>query len=209
MKHFLDMDNWNRREIFDWFNRFDEPLFGACVQIDCTKAYAACKKENASFFLYYLHKVLVACNRIKNFRYRREGNKVVVYDEVHAGPTIARADGSMGFAFIQHNENFDRFCTEARKEVERVKNCTTLFAPHASENLIHFSSLPWIDFTSLSHARWLSQKDCSPKISVGKLVEENGKHRMPLSIHVHHALMDGRHVGEWIELFQQLMDGKK
>jgi chloramphenicol O-acetyltransferase type A len=29
---------------------------------------------------------------------------------------------------------------------------------------------------------------------------------MPVSVHVHHALMDGVHVGEFYELFQKLLD---
>jgi chloramphenicol O-acetyltransferase type A len=29
---------------------------------------------------------------------------------------------------------------------------------------------------------------------------------MAMSIHVHHGLMDGYHVGEFVKLFQELMD---
>jgi chloramphenicol O-acetyltransferase type A len=38
------------------------------------------------------------------------------------------------------------------------------------------------------------------------MVDENGKKTMSMSIHVHHGLMDGYHVGEFIELFQKLMN---
>ncbi len=206
MKHPLNLKDWNRREVFEFFNQFEEPYFGVCVQIDCTKAYAKCKREGLSFFLYYLYKTLVVCNRVESFRYRIEEEQVMIYDTVHAGPTIARPDGSMGFAFIKYHDDFNIFYAAAQEEVERVKSSRSLFAPEATENLIHFSAIPWIDFSALSHARWLARKDCSPKISVGKLVEENGRRRMAVSIHVHHALMDGRHVGEWIAAFQQELD---
>lgn len=33
------------------------------------------------------------------------------------------------------------------------------------------------------------------------------KRMMPVSIHVHHALMDGYDVGMFVDLFQELMDG--
>ncbi|SDK18202.1 Chloramphenicol acetyltransferase [Pedobacter sp. ok626] len=51
-----------------------------------------------------------------------------------------------------------------------------------------------------------SFKDSVPKISFGKLTEINGKREMSVSIHVHHALMDGYHVGKFIEAFQELMN---
>jgi chloramphenicol O-acetyltransferase type A len=72
--------------------------------------------------------------------------------------------------------------------------------------VIHFSSLPWIKFTSISHARSFSFPDSCPKISFGKISEVNGVKVMPVSIHVHHALMDGIHVGQFIEGFQKQLD---
>jgi chloramphenicol O-acetyltransferase type A len=66
--------------------------------------------------------------------------------------------------------------------------------------------VPWIRFTSLSHARAFSFPDSIPKISFGKMVEEGGRQSMPMSIHVHHALMDGFHVGQYIDLFEELMN---
>jgi chloramphenicol O-acetyltransferase type A len=76
----------------------------------------------------------------------------------------------------------------------------------SGENVIHYSSIPWLNFTSLSHARAFSFKDSIPKISFGKMTEENGQRRMSMSIHVHHGLMDGYHVGEYVNLFQKLLN---
>lgn len=35
--------------------------------------------------------------------------------------------------------------------------------------------------------------------------EVNGRLLMPVSVHVHHALMDGLHVGQFLENFQERM----
>jgi len=90
-----------------------------------------------------------------------------------------------------------------------VKDSQELFPALSGENVIHFSSLPWLDFTSVSHARSFSFQDSCPKISMGKMTERSGKRTMPLSIHVHHALMDGQDVARFVELFQELMDEKE
>lgn len=38
------------------------------------------------------------------------------------------------------------------------------------------------------------------------MTENDGVLSMPVSVHVHHALADGYHVGQFVELFQNLMD---
>ncbi|MGB5393781.1 MAG: CatA-like O-acetyltransferase, partial [Lutimonas sp.] len=69
------------------------------------------------------------------------------------------------------------------------------------------SSLPWLNFSSFSHARSYSFPDSCPKISFGQMYEKNGEKFMPVSIHVHHALMDGYEVGIFVDKFQNLMNG--
>jgi chloramphenicol O-acetyltransferase type A len=71
----------------------------------------------------------------------------------------------------------------------------------SGENLIHYSAIPWLDFTSISHARSFSFPDSCPKISFGKMTEIDGQKSMSVSIHVHHALVDGYHVGLYVDRF--------
>lgn len=205
MKTLLDIENWARHDHFKFFKQFEEPFFGICVDIDCTKSYAKCKNEGISFFLFYLHKSLAAANKIEPFRYRIENEDVFIYDKVHASPTINRSDGTFGFAYIDYYENFQTFNIEAKKEIEKVQNSKGLFPAVSGENVIHYSSIPWINFKSVSHARSFSFKDSCPKITFGKISEIDNVKKMPISIHVHHALMDGIHVGQFIDEFQNQM----
>ncbi|MDR6943298.1 chloramphenicol acetyltransferase [Mucilaginibacter pocheonensis] len=206
MKHKLNIDTWVRKEHFNFFKNFEEPFYGVVVNIDCTAAYRFAKNNGVSFFLYYLHKSLSAANNIEPFKYRIYGDDVFVYDQINAGPTIGRDNGTFGFSYIDFHPSFEDFETGAKKEIERVQSTTTLFAPKLDDDIIHFSSLPWINFTSLSHARSFSFPDSCPKISFGKMTENDGKLTMPVSVHVHHALIDGLHVGQFIDQFQELMN---
>ena len=206
MKQKLDINKWARKDQFNFFKQFEEPFFGVTVSIDCTIAYDIAKAINASFFLYYLHKSLTAANKMESFKYRIENNEVIVYDKVNASPTINRPDGTFGFSYMDFYESFEEFAIRAQKEIEKVQNTIGLIPANNSENVIHYSSVPWINFTSLSHARRFSTNDSIPKISFGKMLFENGKRTMPLSIHVHHALMDGYDVAKYIDMFQELMN---
>lgn len=206
MKQKLNLDTWNRKEHFLFFKQMEETFFGITTTIDCTNAYDKAKELNISFFTYYLHKTLVATNTIENFRYRIIDDEIYIFDTIDASATIMREDKTFGFSLIEYSNNINDFAEITKKEIDRIQTTTGIFTRDFQENLIHFSALPWINFTSFSHARSFTWPDSCPKISFGKMMEENGKKTMSMSVHVHHGLMDGYHVGQFVNLFQELMN---
>ncbi len=206
MRKLIDIENWNRKEHFHFFSQFSEPFFGVTVKVDCSKAYLKAKEKQVSFFLYYLYRALKTANEIDNFKYRIIDNQVYEFDTVNASPTINRPNGTFGFAYMDYFEDEDMFYKKALEEIEKVQNTNSLLPAISGENVIHFSAVPWIDFTSISHARNFSYPDSCPKISFGKMAKDNGTTIMPISIHAHHGLMDGYQVGLFIDKFQQLMN---
>ena len=205
--HALNINEWKRKAHFHFFKQFEEPFFGVCIDIDCSKAVEFAKQEETSFFLYYLYHSLKAANQCEPFRYRIvEKEQVIVYDHINASPTINREDGTFGFSVLPYRESFEQFVETALPIVEEVRNAEGLEPANDGSNMIHYSSLPWLKFTSLSHARSFSFPDSIPKISFGKATEENGVWKMPVSIHAHHALMDGKDVADYVDLFQSLMN---
>ena len=206
MKQKLDLTTWNRKEHFLFFKQMEEPFYGITTSIDCTKAYSKAKELGVTFFSYYLHKTLSAVNAIENFRYRIIEDEVYVFDVIDASATVMREDTTFGFSYMPFSEEIIGFAKTVQTEIERIQSTTGVFTREYPENLIHFSALPWINFSSLSHARSFTWPDSCPKISYGKLIDENGIKSMPISIHVHHGLVDGYHVGLFLDALQQLMN---
>ena len=208
MKTLLDIENWNRKEHFQFFKQMEEPFFGITTTIDCTKAYATAKELETSFFAYYLHKTIVAVNTIESFRYRIIDDAIYIYDTIDVSATIMREDKTFGFSLIEYSPDFDVFAANTFQEIERIQNTSGLLTREfPNNNLIHFSVIPWINFNSLSHARSYTFPDSCPKISFGKMiVGEDDKRTMSMSIHVHHGLMDGYHVGQFVDCFQELLN---
>lgn len=205
MKRYLDINTWQRKDHFHFFKQFDEPFFGVTVKIDCTAAFKFAKENKLSFFLYYMYQSLKAANEIEAFRYRIQDGQVVIHNQVNASPTINRPTGTFGFAYMDFNLDEKTFYKNALEIIEDVRKTEGLVPATSGENVIHYSVLPWLDFTSISHARCYSFNDSCPKISFGKMTEQDGRISMNVSIHVHHALMDGYEVGLFVERFQQLM----
>ncbi len=208
MRTKIDLDTWNRKEHFEFFGSFDEPFFGVSTTVDFTKGYQKIMDMGYPYFLYYLHKALLAANRIEEFKYRVEDHQVFKYDVIHASPTIGREDHTFGFSFMEYTENFETFVSESKKEIEAVKNSSGLRLSDNTKRLdtVHYSSIPWYTFTGLSHARHFQFADSIPKISFGKYSRVEEKLNLPISIHVHHGLADGYHVGKYLEEFQQLLN---
>ena len=206
MKTIIDLKTWNRTAHFEFFSKFDEPFFGITTPIDCTIAYQNSKNIEIPFFVYYLHKTLVAINKTDNFRLRIEGENVVLYDEINASATIMREDKTFGFSFMKYQEDIHEFKIMAQTEIQRIQNTPGILTREYPENIIHFSAVPWINFTGLTHSRNYSISDSCPKISFGKLMEENGKKTMALSVTAHHGLLDGYHIGLFVEELQNLLN---
>ncbi|TCZ73686.1 chloramphenicol acetyltransferase [Flaviaesturariibacter aridisoli] len=201
----IDLATWPRRDHFQFFRRFEEPFFGLCVELDCTAAYRRVKEEGTSFFLHYLWCSLKAANETEPFRYRISGDEVLEYESVHASPTINRPDGTFGFAYMDYQSDRTVFLRAAALERDRVQAGSGLVPAVSGENVIHYSSMPWIRFTGLSHARAFSFADSCPKIAFGRMTNVGGRLLLPVSLHAHHALMDGFHAGQFLERFESLL----
>ncbi|MHC5361921.1 CatA-like O-acetyltransferase [Myroides sp. LJL110] len=206
MKKLIDIQNWDREQHYLFFKEFDEPFFGITAKIDCTIAYERAKEKGVSFFLYYLYKALQVANNIENFRYRILDNKVYLFDQIHASPTILRPNKTFGFAYMNYTNSSQEFYIAARKEIQRVEQSKDLLPHTHSDAIIHFSSIPWINFSSISHARNFDKTDSSPKISFGKMIQIQQTKQICVSLHLHHALGDGYHAGLFFEEFQKAMD---
>lgn len=206
MKKLIKLNDWKRKDHFLFFSKFEEQFFGVTINIDCTIAYKNAKEKSSSFFLYYLYRALKAANNIENFRYRIIDKEVYLFDQINASATVNRPDETFGFSYMDYHENEEIFYKKAKEEIARVQQSKGLIPAGSGENVIHFSAVPWLDFTALSHARSFTFPDSCPKISFGKVTEQNGKKLMSVSIHAHHGLMDGLHIGLFAEQFQKLMN---
>lgn len=208
MKQIIDLKNWKRREHFELFRQYEEPFWGIVTEVDCTQAFVNAKQLGVSFFVYYLYQSLRAVNTVENFRLRIEDDQVVLYDRVHASATIGREDETFAFSFIEYSDSLESFNQALLKEADTVKKATgiRLKDNNLRNDVIHYSAIPWIHFTGLSHARNFKANDSIPKISFGKTLQKGQKQMMPVSLHAHHALLDGTHAGKYFDLFQQYLN---
>jgi len=210
MKTKIDIKTWQRREYFDYFGSCDDPFFGIVANVDCTVAYQTCKRRGVSFFVYYMFESIKALNSIENFRYRLIDGDVWLFDRVQASTTVGRADNTFGFALFGCSEDFEVFRKQAEKEIAEVQNCKGLRANDDAKRLdvIHFTTIPWFSFTGLKHEKNINRNESIPKVAFGKFFEQGGRKLMPVSVNANHGLVDGYHIGKYLELFQAGLNKK-
>jgi chloramphenicol O-acetyltransferase type A len=206
MKKVINIQSWKRRDHFLFFRRFDDPFYDITVHVDMTRFSERVKEEKAPFFISYLYASLKAIHHEPAFRLRLEEDSVVEFDTISAGPAIERPDGTFGFSRIPYHEDFGVFCRQAEKEIKRVRDNSDLYDDSEDLDVIYYSTIPWFSFTGLSQPRMNLKTDSVPKIVFGRIEKENDRLIMPMALQVHHALIDGRDIADYLKHFQNFLN---
>ena len=198
----IDINSWKRKSVFEFYKDFDDPFFNITANVDVTNLYRFCKENKLSIFLVNLFVAIEVVNEIPAFKRRLLNGKVVEYETVNIGSTILHDDETFSFCYFERNENIYDFIQKGKENIAK-QNESKQLDPRLNElNAIHCSVIPWLAFTSFKHAKNFKNNDTIPKLTFGKIFDENEQKRMPLSVAVNHAMMDGVHVGKYFELFQ-------
>jgi len=205
MPKYLDVATWSRRDLFEFFLSYDNPYFNVCTRLDLTNLLLFLRsRPDVSVSLAYHYFALRAANEIEPFRYRLRDNEVLIHEVINGGTTVLLPDESFTFAYFDYNEDFDSFISRAQNSVSAALS-EKVFKPTPRDDLIYFTTLPWVSFTSFAHARKRGRGDSVPRIAFGKFAQEDERTLLPFSVEVHHALMDGLHVGRYANRLQEML----
>ncbi len=203
----LDLNKWSRVKQFEFFKKYDNPFFNICSSIDVTELHNACHECQISFSTAMLFASIDTANKTKEFRYRLYQGDVIEFDSIYAGSTILNDDNTFSFCYFDYDGDFTSFNKNAKQQIDNTKKGILDFDGKNNDlGIIHYSVIPWISFTSFSNPRNYKTNDSIPKIVFGKYYEKKGRVLMPISIEVHHALMDGFHLGLYLTKLQNLLD---
>ncbi|WP_159473225.1 chloramphenicol acetyltransferase [Dyadobacter sp. 3J3] len=201
----IDIENWKRKEHFDFFRSFEQPFWGITTEVDCTRSYQYCKENKIPFSTFYLYKSLLVANQIPEFRQRIENGDVFEYGKISGSVTVLRENETFGFANFKFEKNFELFREALESQILTEKQNLGLKPDFSLNSLIHYSVIPLVRFSSFQHAQKTDTEHSVPKIVFGKYYKNENGMFLPISIHVHHALCDGVHVGKFVKAFEKEM----
>ena len=206
MFHEVDIDTWNRKATYEFFRDYKDPYFNIAANLDVTRLYHFCKNNGLAFSLAGLFFSLQTANAIREFRMRLKDGHVVEFDTVHATQTILNDDETFSFCYFEKNDDIFEFDRAGKMAVEKYKKLRTFDVENDRIDLIYYSVIPWVSFTSFKHAARGDTSTSVPRMVFGRMFDDASNKRMPFSVEVHHALMDGIHVGKFFQLFQDKLN---
>ncbi|MFC0877451.1 CatA-like O-acetyltransferase [Saccharicrinis sp. FJH2] len=206
---YIDLENWNRRGHYEFFHKMDYPQFNICMDIDISNFISFAKQNGLSFYYSMVYASTTIINRIENFKYRIRDDKVVLHDKIHPSFTdMSNAESNDLFKMVtvDLSDDIHDFVKIARQTSENQKD---YFVPEklmGRDDLIYITCIPWISFTHISHTISLNKNDSVPRISWGKYYKQGKRTLLPFSVQANHSLIDGYHVGKYIDKLQTFID---
>ena len=203
----FDVENWNRKAQYNFFKTYEDPFFNITANLEVSNLYNYCKQHHLSFSLACIYVALKCANDIAEFKLRFKNDKVYLFDSVNIGSTVLNEDFTFSFCDFEFQKTLQEFDEKGKVVLENHKNGIVFSAQEDQLGIIHCSTIPWVSFTGFKHARNGNEGlQGIPKVVFGKLFKENKIQKIPFSVEVHHALMDGYHVGLLYEKMQKFIN---
>ena len=193
----LDINSWERKEIYGFMTALSDPFYTVCFNIDVTNVYEYVHKNKLSFYYTLIYLATESINEVPAFLNDIKDNEIVVLDR--RSPSFCDIHkGSEAFYIVDllMEDSISKFCKRAK---EKSSSQTSFFPQDKPEGeaWIYFSCIPWIDVTCITNERDFDKDDTVPRVSWGKYKTENGRKTLNMSLEVNHRFIDGFHIGQF------------
>lgn len=198
----IDIANWKRRGQYENFIGYDYPVFSVASRIEVTELVRFCRRRGLSVFSTLLYIVSSELNGIAEFRTRITGGVPVLFDVVHPSYVVMYDGDRIAGKCTPFARDFGDFYARNRADIAEVR-AQKGFVPFEGGcgcGCFYVSCLPWLDMCSFSNPynfKDLSQSSI-PRITWGRICEEDGRSFVYFDVQMHHALADGFHAAELI-----------
>ncbi len=201
----VDFETWPRANQFRFFRTYQQPHYATTSRLDVTHLMAR-KAQHVSPYRGCLYAIGAGLHRVPELCMRFRGDSVVAHDMITLSMTVPTSAGSFGYAYVPFVADFAGFDAQAKALIDAAAAGNALDANSGQrDDLAYLSCMPWLDYTSINNAL-PGPNDCIPRITWGKIVERDERWEMAMTLEVHHALVDGAHVGAYFEAVQEALD---
>ena len=215
----IDLKTYPHRSHLEYFISMSSPHVSMTADVDVTDLKAFCTREKCSFYLTFIHIAALSADSIPQFRQRiHRLSAEELEEEVHAdaptdGPLAGLeireyeesptshtepVDGDLySYCCLRHHVPWQEYIASAAEAQQIARQRTDLDEDEEIEAFYFPTCAPWVRYTGCIHPV-ADSCDSNPRISWGKYGEDwRGRLTMPLTVMVHHGLVDGIHIGRF------------
>lgn len=200
-----------RRDRYDLFRKFDNPLVNINFQLDVPDFRPYCKANNIPVFHFFLFCLLNTVKEIDNFMYRIYQGEVIKIDDFPGSYTVINGEQNLNYTSFAMTDQLDVFIARslAAKRIAEASSALINTGEHLSEreqrNSIFITCLPWLELAAIEHPVYRHRDADIPTFTWGKFgpAQEDGRMRVPFSAQAHHGFVDGYHVQTLAQVLAQ------
>ena len=200
----IDMENFERRELFDLYTTDLKLVMSMTNDIDITSLISEIKQHGLRFYPTMIWIVSALMNSSDRFKYHLcENGDLIKWDYVSPSYTDFNKENKKFNKFVtEYSPDFKTFYDRAVGDMERHKD-EYGFIPDQPKNTFDITCLPWISYKSFDLHIYGDGKSLFPIVLWGKYREENNRILLPVTAMLHHAIADGYDI---CRLFLDLQD---
>lgn len=203
----IDIATWNRKQTYTFFKGYDVPQYLMSFDLDVTGFVDYVCKNELSFYLSFMYVVIEEMNKIENFRYRIIKDEVYLFEKTHPSfIDLIEKSEQIKFVTADLQEDMVSFNHYAKEKSRDQKDQMFLENEESRFDVVYVTTFPWAKYTQLSHAHMIDHSESIPKIAWGRFEKEDNRLILSFSIEVHHALVDGLHVGRLIQNLKERLN---
>ena len=206
----LDLENWNRKDIFNLYYQFDIPQISLCTPLEVTNVYNFAKSKDLSFYFCLCHVFYTALLKFEEYMIRSIKGKIVIEDGEYVN-ICAKKQGEEIFKIVtgKYYPDIVKFCNETKKILQTQTTFTKPLPPSArrSQVIAYMSCAPWFEFTHITHPQDVQRNSFVPHISFDKMkINEKGERWINVSLQVNHAAVDGALIAKLLDEVKSIIN---
>lgn len=210
MFHPIDIESWDRKEIYDAFEGY---LYCMTVELDVTEFLQTIHEQGRKFYPSICYCIAKTVNKNRNYRYAKVSGNIGYWDQVQAHYTVLRKNTDHLFTHQRtlYSEDFSTFYNRFLEDKEEAEGGDSLyFDKSGAMDNVHISIMPNTSYTGLSYSKPASftkygtpNTSFVPFVMIGKYHEVGDRMKMPVTVEFHHAINDGYHAEQFFHLLEE------
>ncbi len=203
----IDMTADPRKAHFDHFRHAPNPHVGLTVDVDVTEFVQLCREKGWSFYPAFIRAAAMAANAVPELRRRIRGDRVVEYERCDTSHIELLENGAYCYCTLRHDpaQSWDDYMAYAAFQRGRAKAGASIEEEDDVEGMFFISTVPWLHYRAISQPNF-GPDASNPAITWGKYEPDyRGRLMMPVSLLVHHSLVDGLQIAAFYRELETLL----
>ena len=205
----LDLETWNRRDIFNLYYQYDIPQISLCTPIEVSNVYKFAKSKGLSFYFCLCHVFYTALLKYEEFMIRSLNGKIVIEDGVYANICAIKDDEEVfKIVFSKYHPDIEKFCKQLKSKLQKQTQFMEPLPAGArkSQTIAYISCAPWFEFTHITHPQDVQKNSFVPHISFDKIkTNSKGEKWVNVSLQVNHAAIDGKLIAKMLDEVRKII----